>query len=152
MTGPKIFRTGLSGRGQTVIETILMLTILFVIFFMIAEFARAWYLKNSLNNAVRIAVRKAVVTPNLTAESGSCSSGGGGLIVSAVCSSPGVPGDEDTDTSVTVTWTDDDSSGDLNSGDTVRVSATAQFNTVVPNLPVVIFPDSASSAATMRYE
>lgn len=147
MMGVKTFRTRISGTGQTVIETVFMLTILFVIFFMIAEFARAWYLKNSLNNAVRVAVRKAVVMPNLTDESGNCSSGGG-PIIDAVCSSPGVP----VGTTVEVLRIDDADPSGFGSGDTVRVSATALFDTVVPNLPIVIFPDSASSVATMRYE
>jgi Flp pilus assembly protein TadG len=50
-----------SDKGQTVIETALMIMLLFVLFFGIAEVARFWWLKNQINNAARVAVRVAVV-------------------------------------------------------------------------------------------
>src|SRR3989304_2447402 len=52
-------------KGQTVIETVFMLIILLAIFLLIAEVARAWHLKNSLNNAARVGARFAVVRATL---------------------------------------------------------------------------------------
>ena len=55
-------------KGQTVIETVFMLIILIAIFLLIAEVARAWHLKNSLNNAVRVGARFAVVQTTLVTD------------------------------------------------------------------------------------
>jgi hypothetical protein len=54
-----------SHKGQTVIETALMILLLFVLFFGIAEVARFWWVKNMINNAARVAVRIAIVDPLL---------------------------------------------------------------------------------------
>lgn len=140
-------------HGQTIIETIFMLTILLMIFFLIAEFARAWYLKNSLNNAVRVGVRVAVVTASLTTSGipdTTCPTSGttGDAIVDAVCTSPGVPGGE---TVVGVAVTDDNGIAGLNAGDTITLNARANFATVVPGL-LTFMPTGASSSATMRFE
>jgi Flp pilus assembly protein TadG len=54
-----------SHRGQTVIETALMILLLFVLFFGIAEVARFWWLKNQINNAARVGVRVAIVDQSL---------------------------------------------------------------------------------------
>lgn len=140
-------------NGQTVIETIFMLTILLMIFFMIAEFARAWYLKNSLNNAVRVGVRVAVVTASLPSggiSDTTCPASGttGDAVIDAVCTSPGVPGGE---TVVSVIVTDDNGISGLNAGDTITVNARANFATVVPGL-LTFMPTGASSSATMRFE
>jgi hypothetical protein len=73
-----------SHKGQTVIETALMIFILFILFFGIAEIARFWWIKNQVNNAARVGVRVAIVDTTLngaqpTVSIGSCSwSGGGG--------------------------------------------------------------------------
>jgi hypothetical protein len=55
-------------KGQTLIETALMLFVLMLIALGITEFARAWYTKNSLKNAARQGARAAVVTDGITAE------------------------------------------------------------------------------------
>jgi hypothetical protein len=55
-----------SHKGQTVIETALMILLLFILFFGIAEIARFWWLKNQVNNAARVGVRVAIVDPSLT--------------------------------------------------------------------------------------
>jgi len=63
--GVKMRNTFNDRRGQTVIETLFMLIILLAIFLLIAEVARAWHLKNSLNNAARVGARFAVVQTDL---------------------------------------------------------------------------------------
>jgi Flp pilus assembly protein TadG len=142
--------------GQTVIESIFMIIFLLALFFFIAEFARAWYLKNSLNNAVRVAVRQAAVTPGLANGTGtitdtaSCNALPGGDIgdvMSAVCSSPGVP--DSADTQVALIREDDQLPANFGSGDTVTVEARSQFRGVAIGF---ILPDSAASSASMRYE
>ncbi len=60
-----------SEKGQTVIETALMIMLLLVLFFGIAEVARFWWLKNQINNAARVGVRVAIVDTNLTGSVGS---------------------------------------------------------------------------------
>jgi Flp pilus assembly protein TadG len=60
-----------SHKGQTVIETALMIILLFVLFFAIAEIARFWWLKNMINNAARVGVRVAIVDTTLTSAIGS---------------------------------------------------------------------------------
>jgi Flp pilus assembly protein TadG len=137
-------------NGQTVIETVLMLTLLLVIFFMMAEFARAWYLKNSLNNAARVAVRIAVVANGLDEVEGNCGATGGNEILDAVCSSPGVPNNETTDVTVDVDVTGGIDSTKLDSGDTVTVGVRADF-VAITNL-LSFLPTAASSSAAMRYE
>ena len=138
------------GRGQTVIETVFMLVFLLFLFFLIAEFARAWYLKNSLNNAARVGVRVAVVTQELSNISGDCSGSGSDPVLEAVCSSPGL-----TDTTqVTVTIDFDEAeptAPPASSGDTVTVSLSADFTTFVPLLDSLV-PEKAVSGASMRYE
>lgn len=133
------------GKGQTVIETIFMLVFLLFLFFLIAEFARAWYLKNSLNNAARVGVRVAIVTQDLEDVNEEVCPGSG-PVLDAICSSPGLP---DT-TRVTVSIDDPDSNG-ATSGDTVTVSLSADFTTFVPLLNSLV-PEKAVSEASMRYE
>jgi Flp pilus assembly protein TadG len=117
-------------EGQTLIETALVLFLLLIILLGITEFSRAWFNKNSLKNAARHGVRIAVVTDSITSASNvacgnSCPATSPPTttthIIEAVCCSPGVRNDSDTD--VSLTFTDDDSSGGLNKGDTVTISA-----------------------------
>jgi Flp pilus assembly protein TadG len=138
------------GRGQTVVETIFMLLFLLFLFFLIAEFARAWYLKNSLNNAARVGVRVAVVTQNLSDISETACQSASGPVLEAVCSSPGLT--NTTVVSVSIV-------GDVpppaapfaSSGDTIQVSLSADFTTFVPLL-LPLVPEKAVSDASMRYE
>lgn len=136
-----------SQKGQTVIETIGMIFFLLILFFMIAEFARAWYLKNSLNNAARVGVRVAIVTSNLTGFSNTCSAGGTGDPFDATCSASGVP----ESANVALTIEDDNSDGKATQGEKVTVTVTADFATVVPNI-LPFMPTSVTAAASMRYE
>lgn len=52
-------------KGQALVEFAIILPLLFMLIFGIFEFGRAMFIKNSLNNAARSAVRVAVVTPIL---------------------------------------------------------------------------------------
>jgi Flp pilus assembly protein TadG len=91
-----------SHKGQTIIETALMILLLFVLFFGIAEIARFWWLKNQINNAARVGVRVAIVdtstlltgaadldigTCAYNSGTGSCTAGAPGTIQYATCSS-----------------------------------------------------------------
>jgi len=119
-------------EGQTLIETAFALILLLTITLGGIEFARAWYVKNSLKNAVRHGARLAVVTLGIsdvtgqTCENTTCPAStppsNSNEIIDAVCCSPGVP--KTANTSVDLQITDDDSSGGLNAGDTVTVRVT----------------------------
>jgi Flp pilus assembly protein TadG len=63
-----------SHKGQTVIETALMIMLLFILFFGIAEIARFWWLKNQINNAARVGVRVAIVDTTLNGTHGTLTS------------------------------------------------------------------------------
>jgi Flp pilus assembly protein TadG len=141
------------GRGQTVIETVLMLLFLLVLFFMIAEFARAWYLKNSLNNAARVGVRVAIVTPDLAEIAETPCYAASGAVLNAVCDSPGLSNM----TEVTVSVADDvppalgNNNGFASTGDTIKVGLKSDFETIIPIMQNLV-PESAASEASMRYE
>ena len=141
-------------KGQTLIETALILFLLLLILLGISEFARAWYTKSSLKNAARQGVRVAVVTSPLTAFSSfSCppksSCPLANAIRNAVCCQPGVP----QGTTVNLTLTDDDGSGGLNAGDTKTVEASSTFTYIVGGSPWP-WPISTTltTNASMRYE
>ena len=150
-------------KGQTTIEVALVMILLLVLFFGIAEIARAWWLKNQINNAARVAVRVAIVTPdiiNISFTSCSAYSSPGSTpsekIGYAACGSITNTGLHDS-AEVALNITDDDSSGGLTSSDTVTVTVRGQFVSVVPNLAGLsfgLFPASItmSSDAAMRYE
>jgi hypothetical protein len=136
--------------GQTVIETILMLFFLLVLFFLIAEFARAWYLKNSLNNAARVGVRVAVVTPDLSGSGPTSCTSAIGPVYEAVCSSPGLP-----DTTRVGLFIEDDvgpPAPPASSGDTIKVAIEADFETFVPAVVPALKDISVFAEASMRYE
>jgi Flp pilus assembly protein TadG len=84
-------------KGQTLIETALVLVIILMILFGITEFSRAWFTKNSLKNAVRHGVRLAVVKPNIndcpnqTCGSVACPDADSTTVLNEVCGAPGVP-------------------------------------------------------------
>lgn len=61
-------------KGQTLVETAIILPILLVLILGLIDFARAMYTKNTLNNAARCGARAAAVTPSLCAESGALQS------------------------------------------------------------------------------
>lgn len=166
----KYLITGQRQEGQVVIETALMMILLLVLFFGIAEIARTWWLKNQLNNAARVGVRVAIVTPGLTTVTNSpcnwsngCTAASANDAVQKTCASittqslcEGVPAGTNP-TRVTIAYTDNDLSGGINTGDSIKVSASGTFHSVVPNLSALSFglfqnPITMTTSATMRYE
>jgi len=150
----KYMKYNQSEKGQTVIETALMMIFLLVLFFGMAEIARAWWLKNQLNNAARVAVRVAIVTPTLSSIGSPepCTSPSSAVAVTA-CNSITNTALHD---SATVDL-DVGHSGNAIPGDTVKVTVTGDFVSVVPNLAGLsfgLFPTSLNmtSDASMRYE
>jgi Flp pilus assembly protein TadG len=57
-------------QGQILIEAAIILPLLLLLIFGMADFARAMYYKNTLNNAARAGARTASVTPALAPEAG----------------------------------------------------------------------------------
>jgi len=84
-------------KGQTLIETAIILVLLLLIVFGITEFARAWFTKNSLKNAARQGARVAAVTSqlNLPITPFACNDitvcPNSDVIINATCCQPGVP-------------------------------------------------------------
>jgi Flp pilus assembly protein TadG len=156
--------------GQTLIETTFILALILLILFGIAEFARAWFLKNSLNNAARIGARVAVVQSNLNETAGigpKCGTGGLSpdvqAVLDSVCDSGGVDA-SDRNVYVDIDIDDEDGSGDTSDGDIITVTVLARFldsggsegaqfsvfSSFIPGLSGGL--DSLSSRASMRYE
>lgn len=162
------FNNSQKEKGQTVIETALMIIFLFVLIFGITELARAWWLKNQLNNAARVGVRVAIVTPSLTLVTANCSWGSTCTTSSAnqavirACASItnqnlcAGAGSSPVPASVTVELVPPDSTS-VSPGDTIRVTVTGEFVSVVPNLAGLsfgLFPGqlTMNTSASMRYE
>lgn len=139
-------------KGQTVIETVMMLLLLLLVFFTIVEFSRAWYLKNSLNNAARVGVRVAALDPALVADGTTldCSEAGD-KAHAAVCSSPGVSNSSATRVTVIRTEDVEPTGSSPGTGDTIAVRVNSDFETVLPEL-LTFMPTIANSSASMRYE
>jgi hypothetical protein len=149
-------------KGQTLIETALVLTLLLLILLGIAEFARAWYTKSSTKNAARTAARLAVVTPGSGFPSGVgppfgtevefiCPSANG--ILNITCTSPGIRNDNSTHVFLEV----DDinivgGDGILDVGDLIRVRVQINFATIAPIILGSFIPSQFSSDVSMRYE
>jgi Flp pilus assembly protein TadG len=163
-------------KGQTLIETALVLILLLLILLGISEFARAWYMKNSLKNAVRHGVRLAVVAPSMTPaptqrdlDDPTCPDSGYTncgvacpstltAIIDAVCCAPGIRNrafnDPDGGTEVFLSYTDDNPNpvGTLNRNDTVSVCARTSFKTIVHSFSPWIRDITITTDASMRYE
>jgi Flp pilus assembly protein TadG len=162
-----------SHKGQTVIETALMIFILFILFFGIAEIARFWWIKNQVNNAARVGVRVAIVDTSLTAGTdadigtctyggGACTSGAPGSIQYAACSSI-TNSDICTGAVVHLTVTGVDASGNpggaiVSPGGIITVTVRRMgVTTIVPGLASLslgLIPSSIdlTSDSTMRHE
>ena len=144
--------TGNKELGQTLIETVFVLALLFLLILGIAEFSRAWYVKNSLNNAARIGARVGAVTPGLAAETDTPCSAPASDVATAVCNSAGVPSTAEVTVAVV------DTSGDSvipNAGDTVTVTVKIDYLTGFSPFSILPWLQSLtdlSSQASMRYE
>jgi Flp pilus assembly protein TadG len=161
----KLMRFDKDNKGQTLVETALVLILLLLILIGIAEYSRAWYRKSSIKNAVRQGARVAAVTAHITSASAApCGvtcpaaapdpdNNNDGVIVAVVCCSSGLVNEPAT--SVTIAVTDasgNPRAGDAQAGDAVNVSSTSPFSTIVPKLFGSLIPTQLTSDATMRYE
>jgi Flp pilus assembly protein TadG len=148
--------------GQTLIETVFVLALLLILIFGIAEFARAWYLKNSLNNAARIGARVAVVQSSIPfpTANGNCVDtppAGTKAVLDAVCLDATGVNAADRDVTVVIFIDDEDSDGTTSAGDLVTVKVTvvftsgrfSVFSSLIPGLSSLA---ELSSQASMRYE
>jgi Flp pilus assembly protein TadG len=141
-----------SHKGQTLVETVLVLMLLFILFFGIAEIARAWWYKSQLNNAARIGVRVAIVDTTLTTPQASsllatcsysgntCAPSTAGSIQNATCGAI-TNGDLCGTSQVFLTVTGVDSSGNppgtiVSPGGIINVRVTGTFTSVIPGLTV----------------
>ncbi|MDD2583086.1 MAG: TadE/TadG family type IV pilus assembly protein [Desulfuromonadaceae bacterium] len=141
-------------KGQALVEFAIILPLLFLLIFGIFEFGRAMYIKNSLNNAARSAVRVAVVTPNLTAitySAGQLSTQSSTDKIQAKIYDNLLYINKATATA-TVTIV---GNSPAQPGDTVTVAVTADFNSIVSKITDTLqinVPDTLSGEASMRYE
>jgi len=147
-------------KGQTLIETALILLVLLFIVFGISEFSRAWFVKNSLKNAARAGSRLAVVTiisnfpsgvgpPFATEVEFTCPNAN--TILNAACSAPGVKNTSDTHVFLRVD--DGDSSSSITPGDTITVRISRiNFESILPGLFRTFIPSQLSADSSMRYE
>jgi ABC-type uncharacterized transport system auxiliary subunit len=142
-------------KGQTLIETALILFLLLLILLGIVELARAWFAKNSLRNGVRNGVRLAVVTPiaiGVTLTPCPQSPNPSNLIQYAICSSPGID-PQKTKYSLTIVKTSPNTKTQAEANDSIQIYAETTFEFIIGNKPwpwpkSQIFKDEVS----MRYE
>jgi Flp pilus assembly protein TadG len=138
-------------QGQTLIETALILLVIMIIVFGLVEFARAWFTKNSLKNAVRNAARMAVVQTSVVDDTAFTSCvGETNPIKVIVCTSPGVPDDS---TTVSVDIIERSGSDPAQLNDTIKVTAQNTFDFILGG-SILPWGKSAvlNADASMRYE
>lgn len=150
-------KTCFSGtKGQALIETALILPLLLFIFIGIFEFGRAWYIKNTLNNAARIGARTAIVQANLVDQSYVLPASCEGItdpIKLAICN--GLNGLPKNEISVSIDVVEKDPPQKAISGDTVVVKVRwdnynpLTFSYIGLNLKIT---NSLTGMASMRYE
>jgi Flp pilus assembly protein TadG len=117
-------------QGQTVIETALVIILILMLFFGIAEIARAWWFKGQINNAARVGVRVAVVTSPITVET-DASCGSADKVVIAACDAIS---NADVKNSARVSVATSGNAATPQPGDTITVTVTCDFNSIVPGL------------------
>jgi Flp pilus assembly protein TadG len=135
-----------------------------ILIFGVAEIARAWYLKNSLNNASRMGARVAVVQSSLPVAGANDECGtanpldpGVQKVFDAVCSDASGVNAADRTVTVDISIDDVDEDTTTNAGDLVTVMVTVNFNSgkfsvfssLIPGLSAL---EVLSSRASMRYE
>jgi Flp pilus assembly protein TadG len=141
-------------KGQALVEFAIILPLLFLLIFGIFEFGRAMFIKNTLNNAARSAVRVAVVTPNLT-----------GITYSASQLSTRSATDQiqakiydnllyidKTTATATVTIV---GNSPAQPNDTITVKVTGVFGSIVSKITATLqinVPNTLGGQASMRYE
>jgi hypothetical protein len=160
----------MKSKGQTLIETALILFILMVILLGITEFSRAWFTKSSLKNAARQGAREAVVSTDLdfTSFSGpfDCAAiypdcpnpmpaNGNDRIKRVACCQPGIKPTVQGEIMFTLSLADENANGTPQRGEEIML--TAAFDN--PNFFVVgdgLWPWqkrlNITTSASMRYE
>ncbi len=115
-------------KGQTLVETAIVLAIFLALGFGVVEFGRAWFYSNHLNNSVRAAARYGAVFDNesATIPSGTLSPAIEAKALDEITSLINVPSAERAGM-VTVTY-EPDRGGMVDRGDTIKVTANMQFN------------------------
>ncbi|MBT0652965.1 TadE/TadG family type IV pilus assembly protein [Geomobilimonas luticola] len=157
----------MNSKGQTIVETAIILPILLILVLGIFEFGRAMYIKNTLNNAARAGARAAVVLPTYDATSrptGLSPKAGEPLntacsfnnenksVYEIVCGSltSGIPRGETT-VSISAFTSYSTATTAPTTGDRITVSVTwANFQTVVSK--IIPLGNGLSGEASMRYE
>jgi len=130
----------LNAKGQSLVEFALILPVLLLLILGVIEFGRAFYMKNTLVNAVRNAARKAVVNSNWNQNtirfwtySAVPASWRNSTVITSVLANPSLP----------------PASG---SGASINITAQLKFNTIVPNFYCPFKNTTISAHAMMRYE
>ena len=122
-------------HGQTLIETALILFVILLILLGISEFARAWFVKNTLKNAVRQGARVAALTPrdnlltSFSCVNPTCPETN--PVKNAVCCQPGVPKKAVNNTLITLLCSDNNGNSigcdAIVLNGSVQVTATTNF-------------------------
>ncbi len=170
----------MNSKGQTIVETAIILPILLILVLGIIEFGRAMYVKNTLNNAARAGVRAAVVlplydattnssglqtTPTPVLLSSACgSSGPNKSVYDIICGSltNGIPRNNSTAVSIAAFTSYSTPTSSPKTNDRITVSITwtnypTLFNKAIPvvgNTNVTIMGSglTLTGVASMRYE
>lgn len=135
-------------KGQALVELALMLPILLLLILGVIEFGRAFYMKNTLTNAVRHAARKAAVNTSWNQNS------------IRFWTYSAVPGSWRNPSSITLAQSSPTSPPASGSGAGITVLATVKFKTIAPNFDFPRYKINSpfrnyttiSAQATMRYE
>jgi Flp pilus assembly protein TadG len=123
-------------RGQSLVETALVLPILLLILMGIFDFGRAVFAFNAVSNAAREAARVAIVNQNTT-----------GVVEEGKGAAIGLPPD-----AVDVTFTLPDCGGAVRIGCTARVQVDHDWSAITPIIGSFIGPIQLSSTTEMRVE
>ena len=123
-------------RGQSLVETALVLPILLLILMGIFDFGRAVFAFNAVSNAAREAARVAIVNQNTT-----------GVVDEGKRAAIGLPPD-----AVDVTFTLPDCGGAVAIGCTARVQVDHEWSAITPIIGSVVGPIQLSSTTEMRVE
>jgi len=130
-----------NSKGQALVEFALLLPVLLLLILGIIEFGRAFYMKNTLTNAVRHSARKAAVSPSWNQNS------------IRFWTYSAVPSTWQNTSVIKIAQSTPSSPPSSGTGVPITVNANLKFTTIVPNF---LFPfknyTTISAQATMRYE
>ena len=156
----------MNNKGQTIVETAIVLPVLILLVLGIFEFGRAMYIKNTLNNAARAGARAAAVLPKMDATNTNglvvpetvtlntaCSfDGANKTVYETVCGGlmSGIPRNETT-VAIAAFTSYSTATTTPTHGDRVTVSVTwPNFKSIVSNL--IPLGGGLTGEASMRYE